>query len=126
MDRSLRLVKQTYSSLQEGNDDDDQALLEYYYTVSDCVVALKHNTRQTLRRLPCKFHIRWAEHYFKIRRHKEPSLTCLESRLQERILAQKEAYLPPKHDPKKRGNTGSDMKWFGKTTYFEPASFMKG
>ena len=37
-----------------------------------------------------------------------------------RILASTEAYLPPKHDPKKRGNTGSDKKWFGKTTFSRP------
>ena len=32
----------------------------------------------------------------------------------------KEAYLAPKHDPKKRGNTGGDDKWFGKTTFSKP------
>ena len=58
--------------------------------MSDCVVALKelnyvydmHSTdvlRQTIRRLPSKFHNRWAEHCFKMRRHKEPLLTCLQS-----------------------------------------------
>ena len=80
------------------SNDHDKALLKYYYTMSDCVVALKqlnyvynlHSTdvvRQTIRRLPKKFYNRWVEHCFKIRRHKEPSLTDLESWLQERILA---------------------------------------
>ena len=47
---------------------------------------------------------------FQIRRHKEPSLTDLESWIQDRLLASKEAYLPLKHDPKKSGNTNSDEK----------------
>ena len=100
--------------------------------MSDCVVALQqlnyekslHSRdvlRQVIRRLPSKFHNKWAEHCFKIRRHKKPSLRDLESWLQERILASKEAYLPPKHDLKKRGNTGIDRKWFGKTTFSKPA-----
>ena len=38
-------------------------------------------------------------------------------RFRIRILASTEGYLPPKHNPKKRGNTGSDKKWFGKTTF---------
>ena len=89
--------------------------------MTDCVVAPKqlnyvydlHITnvlRQTIRRLPRKFHNRWAEHCFKIRGHKGPSLTDLESWIKERILASKDAYFPPKHEPKKRGNTDSDEK----------------
>ena len=84
--------------------------------MSDCVVALKqlnyvydlHSTdglRQTIRRLPSKSHNRWVGHCLKIRRHKEKSLTDLESWLYERIPASKEAYLPTEHDPKKRRNT---------------------
>ena len=103
--------------------------------MSDCVVTLKqlnyvynlHGTnvlRQTIRRLSSKFHNRCREHCFKSRRHKEPSLTDLESWLQERILASKEVYLPPKHDPKKRGNTGGDEKWFGKATFSKPICIM--
>ena len=60
------------------SNDDDKSLLRYYYTTSDCVAALKqlncvydlHSTdvlRQTIKRLPSKFHNRWAEHCFKIR-----------------------------------------------------------
>ena len=60
------------------SNDDDKSLIRYYYTTSDCVAALKqlncvydlHSTdvlRQTIRRLPSKFHNRWAEHCFKIR-----------------------------------------------------------
>ena len=103
--------------------------------MSDCVVALKqlnyvyelHSTdvlRQTIRRLPSKFHNRWAEHCFKIRGHKKPSLTDLEPWLQERILSSKKAYVPPQHDQKKSGNTGSDEKWFGKTTFSKPTCIM--
>ena len=124
-DISLKLVKHTHPSLQyQISNDDDKSLLEYYYKMSNCVVALKqsnyvydpHGTvvlRQTIKRLPSIFHYRWTKHCFKIRRHKEPSLTDLESWLQERILASKEASY---HDPKKNRNTGSDEKWFGKTT----------
>ena len=85
------------------SNDDDKSLLRYYYTTSDCVAALKqlncvydlHSTdvlRQTIKRLPSKFHNRWAEQF------------------------QNKAYLPPQHDPKKPGDTGSDEKWFSKIT----------
>ena len=58
------------------SNDNAKVLLKYYYTMSDCVVALKklnyvydlHSTdalRQTIRRLPSKLHNRWAEHCFK-------------------------------------------------------------
>ena len=70
--------------------------------MSDCVVALKQlnyvydlhskdGLRQTIRRLPSKSHNRWVGHCFRIRRHKEKSLTDLESWLQKRMLASKEA-----------------------------------
>ena len=103
-------ISQAYiSKLTRGkpiSNDDDKSLLEYYYPMSDCVVALKqinyvydlYSTdvlRQTIRGLPSKFHNRWAEHCFKIKRHKERSLTNLELWLQERALASKEVYLPP-------------------------------
>ena len=99
--------------------------------MSDCLVALKqsnhvyglHNTdvlRQTIRILPSKFRNGGTEHCFKIRRQKKPCLTDLESWFQEGRNASKEAYLAPKHDPKKRGNTGGDDKWFGKTTFSKP------
>ena len=32
--------------------------------------------------------------------------------------------MPPKHDPKKRGNTGSNEKSFGKTTFSKPLCIM--
>ena len=132
MDRSLKLVNHTHPSLQyQISNDDYKSLLEYYYKMSHCVVALKqsnyvydlHGTdvlRKTIKRLPSIFHYRWTKH-FKIRRHKEPSLTDLESPLQERILASKEASY---HDPKKKRNTGSDEKWFGKTTLSKPTCIM--
>ena len=97
-------ISQAYiSKLTRGkkiSNDDDEALMEYYYTISDCVVTLNqlnyvydlHITdvlRQTIRRLPSKLHNRWAEYSFQIRKFKEPSLTDLESWLQERILASK-------------------------------------
>ena len=51
---------------------DDESLLEFYYTMSDCVVALNqlkyihdlHSSnvlRRALRRLPSKYHNKWAE-----------------------------------------------------------------
>ena len=102
-------ISQAYiSKLTRGkpiSNDDDKSLLEYYYPMSDCVAALKqinyvydlYSTdvlRQTIRGLPSKLHNRWAEHCFKIKRHKERSLTNLELWLQERTLASKEVYLP--------------------------------
>ena len=41
-----------------------------------------------------------------------------------RTLFQNKAYLSPQHDPKKWGNTGSDEKWFSKTTFSKPKCIM--
>ena len=87
-------------------------LLEFYYIMSDCIVALKllnytyylYSTdvlHQTFRRLPNKYYSRWAEYCFNLRQHKELSLSDLELWLGEKILAAKEAYSPHKFDGKK-------------------------
>ena len=107
---------------QIGNDD--KTFMEYYYTISDCVVALSQLIytsdlftsdilRQVIRRLPPKFHGKWAEFCFTLRRVKEPTLVDFENWLQDRILAFKEAYLPVKHELKKHRDT--DEKCIGKT-----------
>ena len=81
------------------SNDDDKSLLEFYYTMSECVVVLSqlkyiHNLhsstflRQALRKLPSKYHNKWAEYCFRLRKNKEPSLCDLETWLQERILAE--------------------------------------
>ena len=71
------------SGKQIGNDD-NKTFMEHYYTMSDCIVALKLSytsdffssdiLRQVIRRLPPKFHGKWAEFCFTLRRTKEPIL----------------------------------------------------
>ena len=64
-----------------GNDE-NKNLMEYYYTISDCIVApgqLKHTPnlfssdilRQVSRRLSPKIHGKWPELCFTLRRTKE-------------------------------------------------------
>ena len=101
-------------------DDDTPSLSNFYYTVSDCLVALQQlsyfsdlfssdTLRQAVRRLPYKLHMKWAEHSQRIReRNGEPSLFDLESWLQARLQAYKDACLPEKRNPKpKEGGGGS-------------------
>ena len=122
-------ISQAYiSKLTYGKpiaNDDEKALLEYYYAMSDCIISLKqlnyiydlHSTdvlRRSIRRLPSKYHSRWAEHCFRLRQYKEPSLTDLESWLQERILAAKESYLPPKE---RKIQKQEREKFVGKTSF---------
>ena len=106
-----------------GNDD-NKTFMEYYYTISDCIVELGQLNytseffssdilRRVIRRLPPKFHCKWAEFCFTLRRTKEPTLVDFENWLQDRILAFKEAYLPVKHELKK--NRDTDEKYVGTT-----------
>ena len=89
-----------------GNDD-DAGLLEYYYTISDCLVTLKqlnyqsdlYSTdilRQAIRRLPSKFHAKWGEYCLKFGEYSQLNLLNLEKWLNERILASRNPYLPQK------------------------------
>ena len=89
---------------QIGNDD-NKILVEYYYIISDCIVAVGQLSCtsdlfrsdilwQVVCRLPPKFQEKWAKLCFTLRRTKEL--------LQDRILAFIEAYLPVKHELKKK------------------------
>ena len=100
---------------QIGNDD-NKILMEYYYTIIDYIVPIsKLNHRsdlfssdvlwQVICRLPPKFHGKWAEFCFTLRRMTEPTIVEFENWLQNRILAFKEAYLPVKHELKKNWDT---------------------
>ena len=86
------------------SNDDAVGLSEFYYTISDCLVNLhqlnyqsdlysSNVLRQAVRRLPTKLHGKWAEHCLKLRQKTEPNLIHLESWLQDRVLAMKEAHL---------------------------------
>ena len=108
---------------QIGNDD-NKTSMEYYYTISDCIVALGQLNytsdlfsydilRHMIHRLPPKFHGKWAEFRFTLGRTKEPTLVEFENWLQDRILAFKEAYLPVKHELKK--NQDTEEKYGGTT-----------
>ena len=68
---------------------------------------------QAIRRLPPKFHGKWTEFCFTLRRTKEPTLVEIENWLQDRILAFKETYLPVKHELKK--NRDTEERYVGTT-----------
>ena len=85
---------------QIGNGN-NKTLMEYYYAISDWIVALsqlKYTSdlfssdilRKVIRRLLPKFHDRWAEFCFTLRRVKEPTLVDFDSWIQDRILRFKE------------------------------------
>ena len=70
--------------------DDNKGLLEFYYTISDCLITLHQlnyesdiNSTdvlcQAIRRLPSKSYRRWGEHYLKLRSIREPTLIYLET-----------------------------------------------
>ena len=95
-------------------NDDVPGLVQFYYTLSDCIVKLRQLNyvsdmyssdvlRQAVRRLPTRLHNKWAEQCFRLRRHEEPTIIFLESWLQNRILASKEGSLPnwPDERPRK-------------------------
>ena len=111
---------------------DQNALTEFYYTLSDCLVTLRklnyasdlYSTdilRQTCRKLPQFLLHKWADHCLTLRRTCEPNLNHLEAWLQERILASKDSYLPrraedrtyPPDNNNKRQNDGNQRKWTG-------------
>ena len=131
-------ISQTYiAKLTSGkviSNDDYKSLSEFYYTMSDCVVALNqlkyihdlHSSnvvRQALRRLPSKYHNRWAEYCFRLRKNKEPSLCDLETWLQERILAVQEVCIPTRERLRKYQGWVGENRWVGKT-YFEKLKFI--
>ena len=93
-----------------------QSLLEYYYTISDCILAFGKLSyisdlcssdilRQVVQKLPLTFHGKWAEYCFNVKQTKEPTLVDFENCFQYRILALKEAYLPPQKGNKKGRRT---------------------
>ena len=93
-------------------DHDLKGLSDFYYSISDCLVALNrlrylsdiHSSdtlRQTVHRLPRGLQFKWAERSLWIRRREEPNLIHFEQWLQERLLAMKEAYLPESKPDKK-------------------------
>ena len=114
-------VAQAYlSKVTRGNqvpDNDVEALVEFYYTVSDCLVALRQlnyasdmfssdTLRQAVRRLPSHLHMKWAEHSLRIKRNDvEPNLLDLEVWLQTRVMAYKDYCGKPSHPPKKHGDS---------------------
>ena len=74
--------------------DYDKGLLEFYYTIRDCLITLHQlncesdiNSTdlllQAIRRLPSKFYRRWSEHCLKLRSIREPALIDLEIWLSE-------------------------------------------
>ena len=88
---------------------DQNALTEFYYTLSDCLVTLRKLNyvsdlfstdilRQACRKLPQYLLHKWADYCLILRRTCEPNLTHLEAWLQERILASKDSYLPRRRD----------------------------
>ena len=108
---------------QIGNGD-NKSLMEYFYAISDCIVALGQFNytfnlfssdilRQVIHRLPTKFQGKWPEFCFTLRRTKEPTFVEFESWLQDRILAFKETYLLVKYELKE--NPDTEEKYVGTT-----------
>ena len=88
-------------------NDDDKDLIEFYYSLSDCIITLRQSNyesdidstgtlRRTIRRLPNKFHSRWGEHCLSLRCVREPTLVNMEAWLHDRIEASTNPYLPLK------------------------------
>ena len=73
--------------------------------------------RQALRRLPSKYHKKWAEYCFKLRKNKEPSLCDLETWLQERILTAQEACIPTRERLRKTQGQDGKNRSVGKTSF---------
>ena len=99
--------------------DDDKGLLEFNYTICDCLITLHQlnyesdvNSTdvlcQAIRRLPSKFNGRWGEHCMKLRSIREPTLIDLETWLNEKMQASTDPYLPPKWDNNSQRNLRQD------------------
>lgn len=95
---------------------DYKSLLEYYNTISDCIVAfgqLSHISDlqssdilwQVAQKLPPTFHGKWAEDCFDKKQTKKPTLADFENWLQDQTLALEVAYLPPQKGNKKGRGT---------------------
>ena len=107
-----RIVEAHLTKVTKGKqiaNDDDKGLLEFYYSLSDCLITLRQldyesdiysvdTLRQVIRRLPNKFYVRWGEHCLNLRRVREPTLVDMEAWLHDRIEASTDPYLPPKLD----------------------------
>ena len=100
--------------------------------MSDCVVVLNqlkyvHDLysanvlRQALRRLPSKYHNKWAKYCFSLCDSycvtKEPSLCDLERCIQERILAAQDACIPTRERLRKKQGQDGENRWVGKTSF---------
>ena len=86
-------------------DNDNPALYEFYFAISELLITLNrmcyysdlYSTdilRQVIRRLPPRLQNKWMEKSFVIRKSEEPNLTHLEKWLQDRIMAQRDPYMP--------------------------------
>ena len=90
----------------------DKGLLEFYYTISDCLITLHQLNydsninsadvlRKAIRRLPYKFYERWSE----------LTLVDLETWLSERIQALTDPYLLPGRDNNSESSLRQDEKF---------------
>ena len=98
---------------KEIQDDDENALSELYYSISDCLVTLKQlnyasdmyssdTLRQVVLRLPQRMRNKWGDAQLRIRSNgQDPSLVEFEAWLQTRVLARREICQSVK--PQRRG-----------------------
>ena len=100
-----KIAQATLLTVTQGaavpNDDND-GLLHFYYTVSDCLVGLRmlnyeadlyssDTLRRAVQRLPSKLITKWAERSMSIReRGEEPNLLHFEAWLQRCAMVTKE------------------------------------
>ena len=113
-----KIAQATLLTVTQGaavQNDDDEGLLEFYYTVSDCLVSLRmlkydsdlyssDTLRRAVQRLPSKLINKWAERSMSIREMgEEPNLLHFEVWLQRRAMVLKELQVgETKPDKKKR------------------------
>ena len=96
---------------QQIRDDDIEGLVEFYYSIGDCLVTLNRMhyysdlgssdvLRQAIRRLPNRLRNKWAEYSLQLRRREEPTLVHLEAWLGDRVMAARDPYLPDQKNRK--------------------------
>ena len=112
--------------------DDTNGTLEFYYTLSDCLVTLRQlnyasdlyssdTLRLAVQRLPKNLQMKWAENSLKIRdRWEEPNLIHLEAWLERRVLVQKDAYVSEPREQKNQSAAPKSKEKITGATFTDP------
>ena len=103
-------------------NDDDKGLIEFYYSLSDCITTLRQlnyesniygtdTLCQTIHYLSNKFYSQWGEHSLSLQHLREPTLVDMEAWLHDRIEASTDPYLPPKLRKQKQHHAKQGYKF---------------